>query len=160
MSAAFVSILSLITAIVVAVLGHLFASRRKRTDELAELRLKAYTDFITAASRLASARRLGQTDDDPNDIAILNDAKTRICICADSEVIDALAEFWAAGGTLELEQGTVTFSRLCAQMRKSLGNDYYFSKKHHLSNILFKLEPDKYSYRVEQAEKSASETLG
>jgi hypothetical protein len=54
------------------------------------MRLKAYTDFINAVSRIVSARRKGHTEDELNELAALNDAKTRICICADKGVVEAL----------------------------------------------------------------------
>ncbi len=141
-------LLSLASAIIVAILGHEFAKRRKRTDELAEMRLKAYTDFINATSRLVSARRNGKTEDEIDELAALNDAKTRICICADKEVVEALVDFWNAGGTLEEELEILAFTNFCLEVRKSLGNDWKDITMLPISDTLFKLEPSKYSYKA------------
>jgi hypothetical protein len=148
MTATLATVLSLMSALIVAFSGHLLSERRKRRDELAEMRLGAYRDFINAASRLVAARRLGLTEDESEDLVALNDAKTRICICAEAQVVKALCEFWRHGGTLEREQEILAFTRLCMQIRESLGN-----KRHDLSNVglsdtLFRLEPSSYSFRA------------
>ena len=118
-SIAVASTLSFFSALIVAVVGHLFSSKRKRRAELAEMQLKAYTDFINAVSRLVSARRKGHTEDELNELAALNDAKTRICICADKAVVEALSEFWENGGTLEGEHELQAFTRFCYREEKT-----------------------------------------
>jgi len=147
-SVAIASILSLLSAVLVAVLSHFFSSYRQRRDELAEMRLKAYTDFINAASRLVSARRSGRTEDALDDLAALNDAKTRICVCAEAKVVEALIEFWNAGGTLEGEHEVVAFTRLCRYIRESVGNKRYDLRDLPISKTLFKLEPSNFSFRM------------
>ena len=137
------SLISLCSAILVAILAHLFASKRKRTDELAEMRLKAYTDFINATSRLVSNRRLGKTEDNLDDLTALNDAKTRICICAEAPVVKALSEFWNAGGTLENESEILAFTRFCYYVRAGLGNKVDDITDIRISDTLFRLEPSK-----------------
>jgi hypothetical protein len=147
-SATLAAVISLMSALIVALAGHVLSERRKRHDELIDLRLKAYTDFINSASRLVADRRLGKTQDNPSDLAALNDAKTRICICADPPVVDALAEFWHHGGTLEKEQGILAFTRLCMRIRESLGNKHNDIANHDISDTLFRLEPSPYSFRA------------
>ncbi len=144
------SLLSLLSAVIVATLAHLFSIKRKRQDELSEMRLRAYTDFINAVSRLVSARRTGLKNDELEDLAILNDAKTRICICADASVVEALVDFWKYGSTLEQEQEILAFTRLCLRIRESLGNKKNDIAMLRISDTLFKLEPSKYSYRVDR----------
>lgn len=141
------SLISFLSALIVAVVSHLLSSKRKRSDELAEFRMKAYTDFINAASRLVAARRMGIIKDEIDDLAALNDAKTRICICADVPLVEALSEFWKSGGTLEKEGEIQAFTRLCMNIRQSLGNlstDIYYLD---LPDILFKLQPSTYSFK-------------
>ncbi|MES2189783.1 MAG: hypothetical protein V4454_06640 [Pseudomonadota bacterium] len=147
MTPLFVAILSLCSALVVAVLSHLLSTQRKQRDELAELRLKAYTDFINAASRLVSARRLGKTDDALDDLALLNDAKTRICICAEPQIVHALAKFWEEGGTLEKENEILAFTRFCMQVRASLAGKPNDLGSFDMSNTLFRLQPSRYSFK-------------
>lgn len=147
-SVAIASTLSLLSAVLVAVLSHIFSSHRKRRDELAEMRLKAYTDFINAASRLVSARRSGRTEDALDELTALNDAKTRICVCAEAKVVEALIEFWNAGGTLEGEHEVVAFTRFCRYIRESVGNNPNDIIDLPISNALFKLEPSNFSFRT------------
>lgn len=128
------------------VFSHFFSAKRKRKDELVELRLKAYTDFIKAATSLIAARRLGRISDDSDELATLNDAKIRICICAEGPVVKALAEFWEHGGTLERESEILAFTRFCMQVRKNLGNKDREIHTLNLSQTLFKLQPDTYSF--------------
>lgn len=148
------SILSLLSALIVAILGYVFSTGRKQRDELAEMRLKAYTDFINSVSRLVAARRTGRTTDESAELTELNDAKTRICICADAYVVEALVEFWRYGGKLEKEQEILAFTRLCKRIRISLGNQRHDISQLEISNTLFKLEPSTYSYPVERASRS------
>jgi hypothetical protein len=152
------TLLSFSSAVIVAVLGHFFSTRRKQRDELAELRLKAYADFINAASRLVAARRTGRTVDDLDELAALNDAKTRICICADAPVVEALVEFWEHGATLEQEDEILAFTRLCMRIRESLGNTDYEINGLDISNTLFKLQPSTYSYSLKNAKSQAVST--
>ncbi|SEA83796.1 hypothetical protein SAMN05660420_03360 [Desulfuromusa kysingii] len=150
MSIVLTTVLSLLSAITVAVLGHFFSTRRKRTDELAEMRLKAYSDFINSISRITSARRSGRTEDELDELSALNDAKNRICICANREVVEALTEFWRAGGTLEAESEVVAFTRLCYKIRESMGNKRNDIVDLELSKTLFSLEPSTFSFRAKK----------
>jgi hypothetical protein len=138
-------------------IGDLLAYKRKRRDELHEMRLKAYADFIRSASRLAVCRRTGKIDDEIDELAALNDAKCRIIISADAKVVKALIDFWKpvymdAGGTLETEYEIVRFSLFCHAVRDSLKMPY--DKKFDLmkdglpvSDALFQLEPANFSYK-------------
>lgn len=148
MSAIVVALSSLVGGVLGVLLTHVFSIKRKQRDELAEFRLKAYVDFINAASRLVSARRVGRTADEIEELAALNDAKIRICICADPKVVEALVKFWKYGGTLEREREILAFTRLCLQIRESLGNSRNDIVHMEISNTLFKLQPSAYSYRA------------
>src|SRR6266700_8024397 len=116
MNALLAALPSFVGVVVGAVLAHLFSTFRNRGDELAQFRLQAYADFIAAASHLVAARRIGRTADEIAELAKLNDAKTRIIICADEPVVTALDEFWRSGGTLEQEPGVIAFTALCLRM--------------------------------------------
>jgi len=140
-------ILSLLSSILAAFLTHYLTLRRKKYDELSEFRIKAYVDFINAVTKLVTARRKGNIEDEVNELAALNDAKTRICICAETKIVKELKEFWEYGGTLERECEVQAFTRLCLHIRESLGNKKYDIHNLHISNILFKLEPSSYSFR-------------
>tara|TARA_B100000965_G_scaffold399914_1_gene420845 strand:- start:1687 stop:2145 length:459 start_codon:yes stop_codon:yes gene_type:complete len=140
------AILSLITGLIGAVFGHVLSEKKSRNDELAKMRLDAYTDFLKTTSLLVSARRSGRIQDEIAELGALNDAKSRICVCADAGVVEALERFWLQGGTLEKEQEILAYTRLCKTMRESLGRDG-LSQEIRLSDILFRLEPSTFSYR-------------
>jgi hypothetical protein len=140
------AILSLITGLMGAVFGHVLSEKKSRNDELAKMRLDAYTDFLKATSLLVSARRSGRIQDEIAELGALNDAKSRICVCADAGVVEALESFWLQGGTLEKEQEILAYTRLCRAMGESLGRDG-LSHEIRLSDILFRLEPSTFSYR-------------
>ncbi|WP_156932967.1 hypothetical protein [Desulfonatronum lacustre] len=144
------SIIAFFTAIIVAILGHFFTAARERKNELAETRLKAYIDFINATTRLAASRRLGVETNELEGLAVLNDAKARICICGDKDVVEELTRFWEQGGTLEKESELQSFKRLCFKIRKSLGCDWKEIAPFEISKTLFKLEPSNFSFKNKQ----------
>ncbi|MEI4549924.1 hypothetical protein [Pseudoalteromonas spongiae] len=142
---------SLLGASLAAIFTHYFTVKRKRTDELSALKYQAYVDFVLAASKLMSARRLGHTETSVEELSAINDAKTRICLFGDAEIVAELSEFWHRGGTLELEEEVIAFTSLCNQIRESIGYERFDLRKQdiELSNILFKLEPSNYSFKKE-----------
>ncbi len=148
LSITYASIISFLSALMVAVLGHIFTIQRKRKDELSEMQMKACTDFIIASTRLASARRTGQTQDELNELSALNDAKVRICICGDKKVVEALKNFWEKGATLENEREILAFTTFCYRIRESLGRKAFDIKDLKISDTLFKIEPSNFSYRI------------
>lgn len=146
MSNLLTALIAFASAVIVAVLGHFFSLKRQRGGELSEFRLKAYVDFINSISRLVASRRMGHTEDERDELARLNDAKTRICICADVPVVEALSVFWEHGATLEQESEILAFTRLCMRMRESLGFDRHDLFELNISNTFFKLQPSTYSF--------------
>lgn len=140
-----IAIVSACSALLGVALGHRFTTQRSRDSELAALKISAYVDFIRSTARLVTARRTGRTTDDLDELASLNDAKTRVCICAELPVVERLQQFWLQGGTLEREQEILAFRALCDEMRWSLGRER-ISLRVDLSGILFKVEPSTYSY--------------
>jgi hypothetical protein len=150
MTATLAALLSILSGLIGAVFGHVLAERKSRNDELARMRLDAYSDFLKTTSHLVAARRTGRTRDELSELGALNDAKARICVCADAPVVEALERFWLQGGTLEKEQEILAYTRLCRAMRESLGRDS-LALDVRLSDILFKLEPSTYSYRTARA---------
>lgn len=111
------------------------------------MRMAAYVDFLRSASLLSTARRAGRTEDGVEELAQLNDAKTRILLSADLPVLKSLERFWFHGGTLEKEQELLAFRALCNDMRESLGKDRV-SLQMDVGGLLFKVEPSTYSHRV------------
>ncbi|MCQ8179852.1 hypothetical protein NP603_01910 [Methylomonas sp. SURF-1] len=148
-------LLSLIGALLGVLATHFLSDRRKRREELTEQKLKAYSDFINSASKIIAARRLGNIENDPQELAVLNDAKVRICICGDRSVIQELAKFWENGATLEREHEILAFTRLCMRIRESLGYKAHDLADLKISDTLFRIEPSCFSYRASKQEKAS-----
>jgi hypothetical protein len=145
-------LLSLIGALLGVLATHFLSDRRKRREELTEQKLKAYSDFINSASNIIAARRLGNTENNPLELAILNDAKVRICICGDKSVVQALTEFWEHGATLEREREIIAYTRLCMRIRESLGYKAHDLADLKISDTLFRIEPSCFSFRASRKE--------
>ncbi len=139
--------ISILSSFIAAFLAHFFATNRMQKMDLSKFQLAAYTDFLGAASRLAVSRRLGETENKVNDLAILNDSKNRILICGDRLVVEALIEFWKLGATLEGERELLAFDNLLQLIRKSLGHKKHDVIDLDLTDTLFKLEPSSYSFK-------------
>ena len=146
-SALLVAMLSGVAALLGVALGHILSAKRARLDELAAMRMAAYVDFVRSTSLLFTARRAGRTEDEIEELARLNDAKTRILLSANTSVLKSLERFWLQGGTLEKEQEIIAFRNLCDEMRVSLGKERV-SIQMDLAGVLFKVQPSTYSYRV------------
>ena len=146
-SALLVAMLSGVAALLGVALGHILSAKRARLDELAAMRMAAYVDFVRSTSLLFTARRAGRTEDEIEELARLNDAKTRILLSANTTVLKSLERFWLQGGTLEKEQEIIAFRNLCDEMRVSLGKERV-SLQMDLAGVLFKVQPSTYSYRV------------
>ena len=146
-SALLVAMLSGVAALLGVALGRILSAKRARLDELAAMRMAAYVDFVRSTSLLFTARRAGRTEDEIEELARLNDAKTRILLSANTSVLKSLERFWLQGGTLEKEQEIIAFRNLCDEMRVSLGKERV-SLQMDLAGVLFKVQPSTYSYRV------------
>lgn len=141
-------LISVICSIISAFIVHQLAMNRIQKNEIIKFRLTAYSDFIGSSSRLIVARRIGQTENNLNDLALLNDAKNRIIISAQSAIVSELIEFLNHGGTLEREQELQSYKRLITLMRNELGFKKSDLFKLDISNALFNLEPSTFSYRA------------
>lgn len=153
MTAILPGLLSLLGALLGVLVTHFLSEKRKQREEPTEQKLKAYSDFINSASKIIADRRLGHTENDSQEVALLNDAKVRICICGDKSVIQALTEFWEHGGTLERESEILAFTRLCMRIRESLGYKAHDLFDLNISNTLFRIEPSCFSFRASRREK-------
>lgn len=151
LTALLVAMLSGVSALLGVALGHILSAKRARQDELAAMRMAAYADFVRSTALLFTARRAGRTEDEIEELARLNDAKTRILLSADPAVLKGLERFWLQGGTLEKEQEILAFRNLCDEMRVSLGKERV-SLQMDLAGVLFKVQPSTYSYKAQRVD--------
>ena len=151
---------SIVCSIIAALVVHILAMQRMKKNEIEKFKLKAYSDFLGASSRLAVRRRTGDIEHDIEEMSKLNDAKNRILICSNHALIAELIEFWKKGATLEKEGELQTYKRLVQLMREDLGYkendllrlDVSGALALGLSDFLFKLEPATCSYKAGKLE--------
>uniref|UniRef100_UPI003565957B hypothetical protein n=1 Tax=Immundisolibacter sp. TaxID=1934948 RepID=UPI003565957B len=119
---AYIAIASSLFGIVVGALLQSYFNRRNQKDtRLDEWRNSAYADFLNAVSAVATAQRHGKRDVVAEQLARLSDAKARICVYGDTNVIHSIAEFWRHGATLQTESEILAFTRVCLAIRASAG---------------------------------------
>lgn len=133
-------VIGLMGILVGAFLQAYFTQKNNSHKNLSELQNKAYADFLNSASSIAVAQRTGDRDKVNSELAKLADAKSRICVYGDSNVINRLAEFIRQGGTLQTEQEILAFTRLCITIRTAVGldKDKVFSSD--ISQLLFSVD--------------------
>jgi hypothetical protein len=131
---------SLLGVIVGAILQSYLVRRNQKDNRLLEWRNTAYTDFINAATLVATAQRHGKRDVVSEHLARLSDAKARICVYGDAFVIAELAEFWRHGATLQTESEILAFTRVCLTIRKSLDVSGTATNLPDISQLLFSID--------------------
>lgn len=112
---------SLFGVVIGALLQSYFNRRNQKNTRLDEWRNSAYADFLNAVSAVATAQRHGKRDVVTEQLARLSDARARICVYGDTNVIHNIAEFWRNGATLQTESEILAFTRVCLAIRKSAG---------------------------------------
>ena len=130
-----------VLGVVVGVFLQGFWSRKnQKAHNLKGLQNQAYSDFLNAVSTIAVAQRKGQRETVEGELSSLADAKSRICVYGDANVVQHLAEFLRSGATLQTESELLAFSRLCLEMRKSVGmqDKQLYSKD--ISQLLFDVD--------------------
>ncbi|WP_254623325.1 hypothetical protein [Vibrio cholerae] len=91
--------------VIIGALLQAFLNRKnQKVSHLSELQNKSYADFLNAASKIAVAQRLNDRKEVERELSNLADAKSRICVYGDASVVQHLASFLRAGGTLQTEQ--------------------------------------------------------
>jgi hypothetical protein len=86
------------------------------------------------------AQRQGKRDTVSDQLARLSDAKARICVYGDAEVISELAEFWRHGATLQTESEILAFTRICLKIRESLQVPGRKINSPDISQLLFSID--------------------
>ena len=116
-------LIPIVSALIAAFLAHYLAESRMRKADLLKFQIQSYSDFLAASAKLATARRTGDTSNENIDLASLNDAKSRVITCGDTEVVESLIIFWRKGGTLEKEQEILAYKSLINTIRTKLGHN-------------------------------------
>ena len=136
----FVPIIGVLGIVIGALLQGFFNRKNQKAHNLSELQNSAYSDFLNAVSKIAVGQRNNQRNVVNDELSKLADAKSRICVYGDSNVVNHLAKFLRSGGTLQTEQEILSFTNLCMEIRKSVGmqdKDLFASD---ISQLLFSLD--------------------
>ena len=137
---ALVPIIGIIGVVTGALLQAFFYRKNQKAHHLAELQNSAYSDFLNAASKIAVAQRNNHRNLVTDELSNLADAKSRICVYGDSNVVNHLASFLREGGTLQTEQEILSFTRLCLEIRKSVGMEDKGLISSDISQLLFSVD--------------------
>lgn len=137
---ALVPIIGVLGVVIGALLQGLFNRKNQAVNNLSELQNKAYSDFLNAVSKIAVAQRKNQRETVTEQLSNLADAKSRICVYGHAKVVHQLANFMRAGGTLQTEAEILSFTRLCLQIRKSVGMQDKEIRFSDISQLLFSVD--------------------
>ena len=111
----FVSITSIILG---ASLQYWFSRRSSGETHFRTLKTDAYVDFLSSISKVTIFQRHGDTQREREAIAAMMDAKARICIYGEKEVVSALATFWSLGAVIDTPERVDSFINIVQAMRK------------------------------------------
>lgn len=109
------AIFSMIGVALGAALQHYFGRALESRKQLTLQRSQAYADYFKAVALLAQCGRK------PDYLAMVADAKVRVCMYGSPEVIKRLGEFEAAGAAVTTPLGNVAIIALLSEMRKDTG---------------------------------------
>ncbi|MDD2467846.1 MAG: hypothetical protein PHI97_28030 [Desulfobulbus sp.] len=134
------AIFSLIGVVVGASLQSLLARKNEKRKQITEWRNKSYVDFLEAVSVVATTQRKKNASVTNEQLSRLADAKSRICIYGEADIIKELADFWRHGATLETESELLAFSRFCLKIRKSIGVPGDIEAYQDITQLLFSID--------------------
>lgn len=110
--------LTLVSVLAGATLQYLFSRRATDATHFLQLRTNAYIDFIKAVTASNAAQKRGDSQKEREASFQVLEARTRICIYGDRQVVNALAEFWRRGAVLDSPERMIAFVEICQAMRE------------------------------------------
>ncbi|WP_395444032.1 hypothetical protein [Caulobacter sp. UC70_42] len=126
----------LIGAVIGAALQYAFGRSLETRKQLVVQRAQAYADFFRGFAALAQSRS-------SESLALVADAKTRICIYGSEKVVLALAAFERAGATTLTPEGEATIIDLMRAMRRDVAQSKAQVPADDLSRVLLGPGPGK-----------------
>ncbi|MFH1642850.1 MAG: hypothetical protein ABIC04_08195 [Nanoarchaeota archaeon] len=128
----------MVGVIIGAILQHIFSSRSSSEKHLKELETQAYIDFIKAAARINSAQREKNVQKEEEHAKLMLDAKTRICVYGEKDVVSSMANFWREGAKLTNPSEMKKFIEIIKSIRKA--NKIKEIEDKNISQLLFSLD--------------------
>ena len=108
-----------IIAIIVGATVQYYVSKASEDRKVQQnLRTQAYVDFLRGSAGLAIAQREGDKTREKDYAILLTEARVRITVYANKEVIAAVANFFRAGGKLNTKEQMRLYLAICGEMRK------------------------------------------
>ena len=117
-----------------AALQYVFGRSLETRKQLVVQRAQAYADFFRGFAALAQSRS-------GDSLALVADAKTRICIYGSEKVVFALAAFERAGASTLTDEGAATIIDLMHAMRRDVAQSRVQVPKEDLSRVLLGPDP-------------------
>jgi len=111
-----IAIFSFVGVIVGALLQYLFTRHLENHRHLREIKTKLYTDYMLTISENANSKQR-----DSSLKVRMADAKSRVCLYASPEVIDAFAKFDSLGSSLKSKEQRTAFIDIVRLMRIDSG---------------------------------------
>jgi len=121
-----------------ATLQHIFTRKSSSKQYLKKLETQAYIDFIKAAAGINIAQRKKNNQKDQEYSQLMVDAKARICIYGEKEVISSIANFWREGAQLTNAEEMNKFIKIINAIRKA--NKIKEIENRNISQLLFSLD--------------------
>jgi len=129
-----IAILPLFGVVVGAALQFIFGRNLETRKQLVLQRAQAYADYFKGFAGLAQKRNA-------DDLSLVANAKTRICIYGSKPVVRALAAFEAAGSTASTPEGRIALMVLLQAMRLDVAQEPAGVQPDEMSRVLFGRAP-------------------
>ncbi|MFZ2445192.1 MAG: hypothetical protein WAW37_02450 [Syntrophobacteraceae bacterium] len=144
MNAYLTAILPVLGVVIGASLQFWFSRATTNWSRLQDRRIQAYVDFLKGVAGTAVAQRFSDKKSEIDSLALLADARARICVYGHSEVITALASFSReTDSMLSSPTACRAFTGLIQVMRKVSNSDLVPVGEDELFLVLFRSGPNK-----------------
>lgn len=137
------ALLPIFGVVIGVLLQYRFSKAAQETNRLQNLRMQSYVDFVQSISGLAISQKNNDKKKEQEFMILLTDAKARISIYGNKEVIKAIARFWRAGAKIDTPEQMRLFIIICQTIRKDglLKNQNVPDKE--MSQLLFSKDLEK-----------------
>ena len=110
--------LPILGVIIGASIQFLFSNKNENKKQQRLLKTTAYTDFLKAVAGLAITQKYGDKEKEMEYLILLSDAKARVSVYGNDEVVKGIADFWRIGPKLNNPKSNKAYSILVLEMRK------------------------------------------
>jgi len=97
---------------------YLYGKRAEASKQFQTLKNQAYVNFVKSVAGMASAQRFKNKEKEFEFLILLADAKARIAVYGDKEVIEGIAAFYRTHGLLATPEAMLSFVEVVQKMRK------------------------------------------